>query len=58
MLCVCVSHLLYPFINHQKIHLFPDLINVSSAAINIALSISLQDTDLISFAYKSTENST
>ena len=56
--CVCVSHLLYPFINHQKIHLVSYLINVSSAAMNIALTISLQDTDFISFAYKNTENST
>lgn len=47
---VCIITLLYPFINHQKIHLFPDLINVSNtAAMNTALSISLQYTDSISF---------
>ena len=48
ILCVCISHLLYPFICQRTYRLLLYLSIVNSSAMNMILHISPQNTDFIS----------
>ena len=45
------SHFPYPFIHWQLLRLVPYFGYVSNAAVNIAVQMSLQDNDCVSFGY-------
>ena len=49
--CVCISHLLYPFICQQTYRLFPYLGIVNNSTMNMGAQISHQNTYFISFGY-------
>ena len=48
---IYISHLLNPFMHEWKLKLFPYLVIVNNATMDLEVQIHLQDTDFVSFVY-------